>query len=333
MSESTRQPELAAHLCTPCKRTEQPLFQGVPHKIFLTGGTGFFGRSILSCLRRGLLPQGTEFVILSRDPEKFLAACPEFAGLPGVRHIAGDVRNFVFPDEEFDAVIHAATPAVTTLVPGEMRSIVVEGTRRAAEFARFCGAKRLLLTSSGAVYGVQPPELANIPEDHPCRPVTEYGIAKLEAEKICADSGVPALIARCFAFAGPYLNRDIHFAFGNFLKDALAGRPIVIRGDGTPLRSYLYADDLVTWLFKLLEAGTPGRPVNVGSPTAVSIAGLAETIRDVLQTPGKVVVMEKPVPGRLPARYVPSVERAKNELGLAVTISLADAIRLSAARK
>ena len=302
-------------------------------KIFLTGGTGFFGRSILSCLARGLLPEGTEFVILSRTPEKFLAAYPEFAGLPGVRHIAGDVRDFAFPEEEFDAVIHAATPAVTTLAPGEMRSIVVEGTRRAADFARFCGAKKLLLTSSGAVYGVQPPEVANIPEDHPCRPVTEYGIAKLDAEKICADSGVPALIARCFAFAGPYLDRGIHFAFGNFLGDALAGRPIVIKGDGTPLRSYLYADDLVAWLFGILEKGTPGRPVNVGSPEAVSIAELAETIRTVLHAPEEVVVMEKPVPGRPPARYVPSVERAKNELGLVPTTSLADAIRLSAARK
>ena len=309
-----------------------PPRSSVASKIFLTGGTGFFGRSILSCLRRGLLPQGTEFVILSRTPEKFLAAYPEFAGLPGVRHIAGDVRNFSFPDEGFDAVIHAATPAVTTLAPGEMRSIVVDGTRRAAEFARFCGAKKLLLTSSGAVYGVQPPELKNIPEDFPCRPVTEYGIAKLEAENICADSGVPALIARCFAFAGPYLDRDIHFAFGNFLRDALAGQPIVIRGDGTPLRSYLYADDLVTWLFEILEKGTSGRPVNVGSPTAVSIAELAETIREVLRAPVEVVVMEKPVPGRLPARYVPSVERAERELGLTVSTSLADAIRLSAAR-
>ncbi|MBQ9500898.1 MAG: NAD(P)-dependent oxidoreductase [Lentisphaeria bacterium] len=302
-------------------------------KIFLTGGTGFFGRSILSCLRRGLLSEGTELVILSRRPEKFLAAYPEFAGLPGVRHIAGDVRNFVFPDEEFDAVIHAATPAVTTLAPGEMRSIVVEGTRRTAEFARFCGAKKLLLTSSGAVYGVQPPELEHIPEDFPCRPVTEYGIAKLEAEKICADSGVPALIARCFAFSGPYLDRNIHFAFGNFLRDALAGRPIVVQGDGTPLRSYLYADDLVTWLFRILAAGTPGRPVNVGSSEAVSIAELAETIRDVLQAPGKVVIREKPVSGRLPARYVPSVERAEKELDLVPMTSLADAIRLSAARK
>ena len=302
-------------------------------RIFLTGGTGFFGKSLLSCLKRGRLPAGTEFVILSRSPERFAAETPELARLPGVRHLAGDVRSFEFPREPFDAVIHAATPAVTTLPPGEMRSIVVDGTRRVAEFARVCGASKLLLTSSGAVYGVQPPELEAIPEEFPCRPVTEYGIAKLEAERISVDSGVPALIARCFAFTGPYLRRDIHFAIGNFIRDALAGAPIEIRGDGTPLRSYLYADDLAAWLFGILESGEPARPYNVGCGEPVSILELAETVRRVLNSESEILLRNTPVPGRPPQRYVPSVERAKRELNLTVGTPLDEAIRLSATRR
>ncbi len=297
-------------------------------RIFLTGGTGFFGRSILSCRKRGLLPPG-EWTILSRSPERFLANNPEFAGLPGISWIAGDVRDFPFPATQFDWIIHAATPAVTTLPPGEMRSLVTDGTRRIIEFARRRGAEKLLLTSSGAVYGVQPPELEKIPEEFPCNPVTEYGLAKLEAEKLCLDSGLPVVLARCFAFTGPYLNREIHFAIGNFIRDALAGREIVIKGDGTPLRSYLYADDLVKWLFRLLMRGEAGRAYNVGSDTALSIHELALLVKRVLKSESEIVMCERAISGRPPSRYIPSIERAERELGLAVEIPLEEAIRRS----
>lgn len=297
-------------------------------RIFLTGGTGFFGKSILSCRKRGLLPPG-EWTILSRSPERFLAAHPEFAELPGVCWIAGDVRDFPFPETRFDWIIHAATPVVEALSPGETHSIVVEGTRRVLEFARRCGAEKLLLSSSGAVYGVQPPELEKLPEEFPCNPVSEYGQAKLEAEKLCLDSGLNVVLARCFAFAGPYLDRESHFAIGNFLRDALAGREIVIKGDGTPLRSYLYADDLVKWLFRLLEKGEAGRTYNVGSDAAVSILELAQLVKRVLNSRSEIVVCGRAVPGCPPSRYVPSIERAEQELGLAVEIPLEEAIRRS----
>ena len=272
-----------------------------------------------------MLPPG-EWTILSRSPERFLANNPEFAELPGVCWVAGDVRDFPFPEERFDWVIHAATPAVTTLPPGEMRSIVVEGTRRVLEFARRCGAEKLLLTSSGAVYGVQVPELEKIPEEFPCNPVTEYGVAKLEAEKLCLDSGLSVVLARCFAFTGRYLNREIHFAIGNFIRDALAGREIVIKGDGTPLRSYLYADDLVKWLFRLLEKGEAGRAYNVGSDVAVSILELAQLVKRVLNSNSEIVVRERATPGRPPSRYIPSIVRAGRDLGLTVEVPLEEAI-------
>jgi len=295
----------------------------------MTGGTGFFGKSILSMLKRGALP-GCAFTILSRDPARFRRENPEFSRLPQVEFVAGDVRDFRFPEGRFDWVIHAGNPA-RVLPPGAMRDVILKGTARVLDFARVCGAEKLLFVSSGAVYGVQPPDLERIPETFPCSPTTEYGIAKLDAEKMCLDSGLNVLLPRCFAFTGPYLDRNIHFAIGNFIRDALAGGPIVIRGDGTPYRSYLYADDLVEWLFAILERGKYGVPYNVGSDAFLSIAELANKVKTVLGSASPVTIEGVPDPGSKAARYVPDISRIRSALGVSVRVPLDEAILLSAA--
>lgn len=297
-------------------------------RIFVTGGTGFFGKSILDMLLAGFLPD-TSFVILSRDPAKFLRDYPQYSQLERVSFVAGDVRDFEFPEGSFDYIIHAATPAVTTLAPGEMRSIILGGMHRVLDFARKCGFPRLLFTSSGAVYGVQEPDCFNIDEEHPCHPLTEYGIAKLEAENLCRYSCVDVLVARCFAFVGRHLNRDIHFAIGNFIRDCLNGNDIVIKGDGTPFRSYLYADDLVEWLFTILAKGEPHRPYNVGSPEGLTIAQVAHEVASHFEAAPEVKILGTPLPGMPPSRYVPDVSRAEKELQLKVKTALADAIELT----
>ena len=294
-------------------------------RLFLTGGTGFFGKSILDMLKNGY-KNDTQFVILSRNPQKFLAENPGYAALANVRFVAGDVRDFAFFDEKFDGIIHAATPAVTTLQPGEMRSIIIEGTRRVLDFAKVCGAEKLLFTSSGAVYGPLPPGMMNVPEDFPCAPVTEYGIAKLEAEKMCLDSGISARIARCFAFTGPRLALDIHFAIGNFIRNGLNKEKIVIKGDGTPWRSYLYADDLVRWLFAVYDCRRDGAVFNVGSPEGLSIADLARRVAAHFTPSPQVEVMGKALPGVPPSVYVPDVSLIRKELGVEVENDLDQSI-------
>ena len=329
------------------------------NRIFITGGTGFFGKSILDYrLRHPDFLRDAELTILSRDPVAFIAGNPMLVQQTGVRFVAGDVRTFSttdftdytdcptpqthnpcnpcnpwFPSSHFDTIIHAATAAVTTLSDDEMYSTIVDGTRHVLEFAKTCGAKRILFTSSGAVYG---PQTAAVNEETPTDPTTAYGRGKLAAERLCTESGIPTCIVRCFAFTGPYLNRRIHYAIGNFIQDCLDGKDIVIKGDGTPLRSYLYADDLVEWLFAILDRGEPGRPYNVGSPKGLSIRELAETVRSALGTKNKVRILGNPCnpcnPWLKPApsTYVPIVTRAETELGLHVTVPLVEAIRLSA---
>ena len=297
-----------------------------PKRLFITGGTGFFGKSMLDYRLRH--PDWkwaqAEWVILSRAPGRFAAAHQQLANQPGVSFVAGDVRDFVFPQGPFDAIIHAATSAVTTLSDAEMTSVILDGVRHVTDFAKAADCRTILFTSSGAVYG---PRTEPVAESDACNPTTAYGKGKLAAEQILVGSGFDVRIARCFAFVGPHLNRGIQFAIGNFIQNCLDGNSIVINGDGTPLRSYLYADDLVEWLFAILARGETGRPYNVGSDHAFSILELAERVRRVLGTRNEIVVRGNPEPGAKPSVYVPDITRARSELGLDVSVPLDEAIR------
>jgi dTDP-glucose 4,6-dehydratase len=192
----------------------------------------------------------------------------------------------------------------------------------------------MLFVSSGAVYGTQPPALERIPETHAAAPggtADAYADGKREAEKLCAQAarhGLRPRIARCFAFVGPHLPLDAHFAVGNFLRDARDGREIAVAGDGTPYRSYLHAADLVAWLVTILAKGASLRAYNVGSDQAVSIADLAHRI-SLLPRPPVQVTIRKTATGEPAQRYVPEIDRARRELGLEVGISLDAALRRS----
>ena len=166
-------------------------------------------------------------------------------------------------------------------------------------------------------------------------PASVYAEGKRTAELLCAlyqrDSELECKIARCWAFCGPHLPLDEHFAIGNFIGDILAGRPIQIEGDGTPRRSYLYAADLAVWLWTMLFRAPCLVPFNVGSANDVSILELAQAVAAAFDPKTEIHVARQAVPGANPARYVPSVGRAREVLGLQETIGLEESIRRTAA--
>jgi dTDP-glucose 4,6-dehydratase len=316
-------------------------------RIFLTGGTGFFGKWLVDSFawandRRRL---DARLVVLSRNAAAFRQAMPHLAERADIAYHAGDVRDFEFPAGPFTHVIHAATPS--TAASGNQQTLwlidtIVEGTRHTLDFARHSGSQRFLITSSGAVYGPQPPELTRMPETYLGSPPTSdlrasYGLAKRMAEHFCAlygaESGMAVILARCFAFVGPHLPLDAHFAIGNFIRDGLAGKTIKIQGDGTPERSYLYAADLAAWLWTLLVKGASAQPYNVGSDAVVSIGQLAHEVADEFEPAPVVTIARTAVPGAVPLRYVPCCARARTELHLDAWTSRSEAIRRTIAHQ
>jgi dTDP-glucose 4,6-dehydratase len=251
---------------------------------------------------------------------------------------AGDAASFEYPEGSFPLVSHAATEryfAPSADRPAGTFSRDLTATERVLEMARARRTRRLLFTSSGAVYGKQPADVLHIPEEYAGAPLSTdtnsaYGQAKRASEFLCASyaraCGFDSAIARMFAFTGPHLPLDENYAAGNFMRDALAGGPVRIAGDGTSVRSYLYAADLAIWLWTILFRGASGVAYNVGSPDAVSIAELA---RCVVEAAGGEIEIEvgKLAQGVAPSRYVPSVERAQSELGLRVLIPLDEGLR------
>jgi nucleoside-diphosphate-sugar epimerase len=326
-------------------RETSPLWEEMRGKrLFLTGGTGFFGCWLVESfvhINRAL-QLNAQVTILTRSPEAFSRKCPHLAADSAIGLLAGDVRGFEFPDGEFEYAIHAATDASAKQLaedPLAMLSTILEGTAQVLKFAASHGTKKLLLTSSGAVYGPQPPGLTHVSEDFPgapdqLDPASVYAEGKRASELIgsvyARTAGIEVKIARCYAFVGAHLPLDAHFAIGNFLADAMAGRTIRIGGDGTAMRSYLYGADLAIWLWTMLFRAPSMRAYNVGSDEAVTIKQLAETVVHVLN-PGCEVHIAKAPTGAPPHCYVPSVERASGELSLRQTVSLEEAIRRTAA--
>jgi nucleoside-diphosphate-sugar epimerase len=155
--------------------------------------------------------------------------------------------------------------------------------------------------------------------------MSAYGEIKRMSELMCAQTPeVECVIARCFSFLGPHLPLTEKFAIGSFIRQAVAGGPIRIHGDGTPVRSYLYASDLVTWLLTLLVKGLPGETYNVGSDQAIDLVSLARLVG--ASTPGVAVEVPNPPLSVKAEHYVPSIDKSKQELHLNVTVSLETAL-------
>jgi nucleoside-diphosphate-sugar epimerase len=307
-------------------------------KIFITGGTGFVGCWFLEALVWANIQQNLNMSIflLTRNITSFKNKAPHFCNLTFIEMIEGDVTDLRDINKDFDVIIHAATDvAQANSNPAATYFNIVNGTKETLELAKRSGTKLYLLTSSGAIYGQQPDDVALISEEYLGAPHTydtraAYGHGKRASEFLvtayASEMSTSVKIARCFALLGPYLPLDAHFAAGNFIGNTLKKEPIFIKGDGTAMRSYLYAADMVVWLLTILVNGSD-QPYNLGSDQGISVADLARKISKIGSNDAGVQITSKPLDDGKTQRYIPQISKAKNDLGVEVYTDLDFAIR------
>jgi nucleoside-diphosphate-sugar epimerase len=318
---------------------EHPLPDFNDKCVFITGATGFMGRWLLLAIKC-LNDSGSniQLIALSRNPDRFLDKAPEWKNTPWLSWISGDIRDFTYPSQAIDAIIHGATdtaPQFATQHPEQLYESMVQGTERIFQLASKRKATRVLLISSGAVYGEQPDELSRLSETFPAKNLSEqdpYGEGKRAMEQIgmrfAIEHGQQTVIARCFTFIGCGLAK--HLAISQFIQNAQENPCIEVKGDGKTVRSYLYAADMALWLLTILARGKPGEVYNVGSSEAVTLIETATQVSKRLAPDKPVIILnaEATSPRR---RYVPDTHRAESELGLRVWTSLDKALQTTAA--
>jgi dTDP-glucose 4,6-dehydratase len=308
-------------------------------KLLIIGGSGFFGKSILDAFQRNLLDPwdiGHVFA-MARNPETLQA---HFSQL--LNHKVTLIKNdiaFASDIPEVDYVIHAAASSDARnylTSPLEERSNIIAGTLNYCYLAKkFHKKTKIVYVSSGAVYGSQPDNIDKIPEnfafldaDHLPHSKKDYAYAKRDSEKVIISLGLHnnlnVSIARCFAFVGPWLPLDQHFAIGNFIQDGLHNRKIKVNTTQKVYRSYMYADDLVEWLMTIAEKSNSFCPIyNVGSDQEILINDLASKIGNLFNQE----VNDMPFTTNYIDRYIPDISKAKKELNLNLKYDLIHGIK------
>ncbi len=308
--------------------------------LLIIGGTGFFGKSILDFFQRGGLDRWeiNRVVAMSRNVHKLNDEAPSLLSQRVELFHADITTANELPSADY--VIHAAasTDAKNYLNHPMQESINIElGTQNFCRLAKkFYSSSKILFTSSGAVYGVQPEGEYTLSETSFFKGIQQekyhYAHAKREAENSIRHLGLEGLsvsIARCFAFVGPWLPRNQHFAIGNFIEDGLKRRPISVKASHRVYRSYMYADDLVEWLMTMVDhANTECPTFNVGSDQAILLGDLAQLIGSEFGERVDVPDIMNPKIDR----YVPSIQKIREQLGVELKYDLVSAIRKTISR-
>lgn len=294
--------------------------------VLITGGTGFFGIWILVALIKikKHLKGSLKIIVLSRDPDAFISLHPHYKFSSYIDFISDDVRLVKLDTLKVNYLVHMATTRAEETFRGEDQlnkiEMLYEGTRNVLEQ---CGpyVEKVLFTSSGVAYGKNLNQLIS-ENDFSGPDTTKIGsslsLGKLVGEYLISyyseKYGYKFSIARCFSFAGQYLPLNLHYAFGNFVKQALAGEDILISGDGQDQRSYLYIGDAIAWLLRLLVE--PKNEIyNVGSNQPIKIKDLATFIAREAKSGVGIIIEKKTTKEDNFKRqvYIPSIQKIKND--------------------
>ena len=295
----------------------------------VTGGAGFLGSHL--CER--LLARGDEVIVLDNLFTSRRKNIEHLFRYHAFEFVRGDVCDkFHF---EVDRIWHLACPASPIHYQrNAVRTVKtsVIGTVHALELAREVGA-RFLLTSTSEIYGdpaVHPQVEGYHGNVNPVGPRACYDEGKRCAETLAASFaaqyGVEVKIARLFNCYGPRMAADDGRVVSNFITQALRGEPLTIYGDGTQTRSFIYVDDMVEGLVRLMDRGPQAVPVNLGNPGEFTIRQLGDLVKEMVSSrvvgrrdPG---YDQRPLPIDDPTRRRPDITRALQLLGWVPKVEL-----------
>jgi dTDP-glucose 4,6-dehydratase len=294
----------------------------------VTGGAGFLGSHLCDYLIAG----GYRVICVDNL---------ETGSLQNVEHLrAGeftfinqDVTEHLEVEEPVDVVFHLASPASPIdylRLPLQTLKVGSYGTHNALGLAKFKRA-RFLLASTSEVYG--DPSIHPQPETYwgnvnPIGPRGVYDEAKRYAEALTMayhrQQGVDTCIVRIFNTYGTRMRPNDGRAIPTFMRQALAGEPLTVFGDGSQTRSFCYVDDLIRGLVLLAKSGEH-LPVNIGNPQELTLLELAETMVRVASSKSEIVFEALPVDD--PQVRQPDITRARQLLGWEPQVDLEDGLR------
>ncbi|MEU9379968.1 UDP-glucuronic acid decarboxylase family protein [Streptomyces sp. NPDC048279] len=286
-------------------------------RVVVTGGCGFVGSHLCDLL----LDSGVEVVCV----DNFLTGTED-----NVVHrqldalfelMVHDVTDPIPIPGEVDLVLHLASPAspqdylrlpVQTLQAGSL------GTFSALELAREKKA-RFVLASTSEVYGdplEHPQRESYWGNVNPVGPRSVYDEAKRFAEAATTayrtEHGVDTAIVRIFNTFGPRMRAEDGRAVPNFIRQALAGEPLTVTGDGSQTRSLCYVGDTVRGILAVAAGSHPG-PVNLGNPAETTVLELAHLVRELTGSAAPVEYVDRPVDD--PERRRPDIALAWEQFG------------------
>jgi len=309
--------------------------------LFVSGGTGFLGTWLLELIKVLNDTHGFDLrvTVYSRSARSFAAKWPHLGHQPGVRFEEGDIRYLTELPRDVGYILHAAALTDRRLLasqPGAVAEVNSMGTQRLLKAANLLeDVKKFVLLSSGLVYGSQPWEMLRVEESYAgplrCNDVNAVyaeskRFAEVLAQSAISETKLPVVTLRPFAFVGPYQSLQLPWAVTDFIRDSFTGGPIRIMGDGSTVRSIMYASDYAFWVLAALAKGRGRETYNVGSPEPVDLLSLAKMITQSF-SPVPEICMRLGQTGHDRSRLVPDVGRAARDLGVAVTIPLFEAIQ------
>ena len=298
----------------------------------ITGAAGFLGSNLANHLvREGHQVRGLDD-LSTGDPQ---ALSPE------VLFTRGDVNDR--PKlwtllQDVDCVYHlAARVAVpeSVLYPREYNAVNVGGTVSLMEAMRDVGVRRVVFISSGTVYGDQTKQPLN--ENVQPYPHSPYAVSKLAAEyyvRTIGDLwGIETVSLRVFNAYGPgqHLPPSHPPVIPNFLRQAIRGGTLVMHGDGSQTRDYVFVDDVVSTMIAAATAPSIDKLIiNIGSGRETSINELVQLVMEVTGTKIEVISNHKNDPGV--SRMCADLTLARQMLGYKPHFTLAEGLRLTIAR-